>query len=112
VTEDGEKAKLAMPICGPRTGVAVGVSDRTGLDVAVSVAVADAVALAVKVALGTPVTEAVAERTGDAVLEAVAVALGTVGAVAVNVDVIVGMGVTVASSTMVVPVMPADAEEV
>jgi hypothetical protein len=81
-------------------------------DVCVAVEVADAVALAVKVALGTPVTEAVAEKTGDGVVEAVAVALGTVDAVAVNVDVIVGIGVTVASSTMIVPAIPADAAEV
>ena len=64
---------------------------------------------AVAVALGNPVTLAVGEGTGVEVEVAEAVNDGTPVADAVREAVAVGSGVTVASTTMIVPVMPDDA---
>ena len=97
--EAGEKAKLVIWTSGLRTTV----GDAVGTPVAVAVAEAVAVAVAV----GRPVAVAVGEATGvfDAVAEAVRVG-APVGA-AVAVAVAVGSGVTVASRTVIVPVIPA-----
>lgn len=64
---------------------------------------------AVEVALGNPVTLAVGEATGVVVDVEVGVDDGTAVADAVGEAVAVGMGVTVASRTMIVPVMPDEA---
>ena len=100
----GEKAKVDTVTTGPRTAVAVA----DGTRVAEAVAVLEAVA----VADGCPVADAVGERTG--VFEAVglAVADGMVVGEAVKVAVEDGSGVTVASRTVIVPVMPAKPSEV
>ena len=100
----GEKAKFETVTTGPRTAVAVA----DGAKVAEAVAVLEAVA----VADGCPVADAVGERTD--VFEAVglAVADGTVVGEPVDVAVADGSGVTVASRTVIVPVMPAKPSEV
>ena len=100
----GEKAKFETVTTGPRTAVAVA----DGAKVADAVAVLEAVA----VADGCPVADAVGERTG--VFEAVglAVADGMVVGEAVKVAVEDGSGVTVASTTVIVPAMRAKPSEV
>ena len=84
-----------MLISGPRTGVDVTVAVFAGEDVAV--------------ADGTSVDDGVALAEAVAELVAVPVALGNGVCVATDVAVDVGTGVTVASITMIVPVMPDDA---
>ena len=93
----GEKAKFETVTMGPRTAVAVA----DGCKVAEAVAVLEAVA----VAEGCPVAVAVGERTGVFEAVGVGVAVGTGVDDAVIEAVAVGTGVTVASRTMIVPVM-------
>ena len=62
---------------------------------------------AVAVDEGCPVADAVGERTGVFDAVGLAVADGTVAGEAVEVAVAVGSGVTVASRTVIVPVIPA-----
>ena len=93
----GENAKLLIATTGPRIGVAVGVAESTGVEEEVAVA------------LGNPVTLAVGEGTGVEVEVAEAVNDGIPVADAVREAVADGMGVTVASTTTIVPVMPDDA---
>ena len=95
----GENAKLLIATTGPRIGVAVGVADSTGVEEEVAVA------------LGNPVTLAVGEGTGVEVEVAEAVDDGTPVADAVREAVADGMGVTVASTTTIVPDMPAEAPD-
>jgi hypothetical protein len=99
----GEKAKFETVTTGPRTAVAV--ADGTRVAEAVAVSVAVAVLEAVAVADGWPVAVTVGETTGVFDAVGVGVAVGTGVDDAVIEAVAVGTGVTVASRTMIVPVM-------